>query len=114
MTGLLVPLIFSGIAVIGGTFCRFKGSRYLLIGVGALTGVSLLIVLCISLIGASMGCSGESVRAMSCPEGSIMTGLLLPLGKIATNLSLPGLLIGPFAAPFALLAEFWARRNNKV
>lgn len=114
MSGLLLPLVFSLLAVVAGLYCRFKGSRYLLVGLGGLTTVSLIVLIAVALIGGASGCQGGAVRSMTCPGSSLMSNVLLPLGRIAGNLSLPGLAIGPFAAPFAGLAEFWARKNGKV
>lgn len=114
MSGLIVPFIVSLVAVMAGTLCRFKGSRYLLIGMGGLTAGAIFVVWVVTFLAGSIGCTGGAIRVMSCPEGSAMADILIPIGNIATNLMLPGLVAGPVAAPFAALAEFWTRRNKKA
>jgi len=114
MSGLIVPFVVSLVAVMAGTLCKFKGSRYLLIGMGGLTAGAILVIWIVTFLAGSIGCDGGAIRTMTCPDGSAMADILMPIGNIATNLMLPGLVAGPVAAPFAALAEYWTRRNRKA
>ncbi|WP_370274315.1 hypothetical protein [Pseudooceanicola nitratireducens] len=111
MAELILPLVLS-LAVTGaGIFFRYKGARYLLIGMGALTAVGLIAVIALQALALGLGCTGTSLRAMSCPEGGL-TGAVTVLGGFASLLTLPGLVAGPVAVPLAALAEYWTRRNR--
>lgn len=111
MTDLAIPLVLSLLAVWAGTLCRFRGSRVLLIGMGALTAIAIVLVMVLTPLAAGLGCQGSTLRSMSCPAGSALAGLVRSIGAMAALLMLPGLVAGPFAVPLAGLAEFWTRRN---
>ncbi|WP_407493224.1 hypothetical protein [Pseudooceanicola sp. MF1-13] len=114
MNGLIIPFIVSLVAVMAGTLCQFKGSRYLLIGMGGLTAAAIAVLWAVNFAAGMIGCEGGTIRTMSCPEDHALTPVLFTLGKVAANLTLPGLVAGPVAAPFAALAEYWTRRNRKA
>ncbi|MGI3167745.1 hypothetical protein ACRARG_01240 [Pseudooceanicola sp. C21-150M6] len=113
MIELLIPLVFSLAAIAAGTLCRYRGARYLLIGMGGLTAAALVLLIAAQLIAQLLGCEGASIRSMTCPAPTLLSGLVLRIGGIAALLTLPGLVAGPVAAPLAGLAEYWWRRNRK-
>lgn len=114
MGNLFLPFIFSLAALGAGFLCRYKGARFLLIGMGGLTAVAIVAVVLLQAIAGGLGCTGSSFRAMSCPEGSSAAQAIKTIGGFASLLTLPGLVIGPIAAPIAGLAEYWTRRNTKA
>lgn len=112
MSNLIIPLIFALAATGAGFLCIYRGSRYLLIGMGGLTAVAIVVVMALGAIAGGLGCTGGAFRAMSCPDTGLAQAVKA-VGGFASLLTLPGLVAGPVAAPIAGLAEYWTRRNRK-
>ncbi|EAQ03400.1 1-(5-phosphoribosyl)-5-[(5-phosphoribosylamino)methylideneamino] imidazole-4-carboxamide isomerase [Pseudooceanicola batsensis HTCC2597] len=113
MTDLLLPLALSLVVTGAGRVCRFRGSRYLLTGMGGLTALAILVVLVMQVVAGMLGCAGGSFRDMICATPTPATERAMALGRFAVLLTLPGLVAGPVAVPLAGLAEYLTRRRAR-